>query len=78
MKKPSRYFYSYVWYVELHHIRKKQRIVGILEPIAAFHANRDRYFEIYRAFISFLGAKTQRPDMHDGKTKNKDIETGCQ
>ena len=32
-------------------IFKKQRILRVLESIIAFYANKDRYFEIYRAFI---------------------------
>ena len=32
-------------------ILEKQRILGVLEPIAAFHANRDKYSKIYRAFV---------------------------
>ena len=31
--------------------KKKKRVLEVLEPITAFHANRDRYSGIYRAFI---------------------------
>ena len=41
------YGYSY----DLSYIILEKRIMGILETIAAFQANRDRYSEIYRAFI---------------------------
>ena len=39
-------FGSNVWYSKLHHLRKKQRILGVLEPITTFHKNRHRYSEI--------------------------------
>ena len=41
------YGYSY----DLSYIILEKRIMGILETIAAFQANRDRYSEICRAFI---------------------------
>lgn len=34
--------------------QKNQRILGVLEPITAFHANRDGYSEIYKTFVPFL------------------------
>ena len=33
---------------------EKRWIMGILEQITALYSNRDRYFGIYKLFISFL------------------------
>lgn len=32
-------------------ILEKQKILGVLEPIKVFYTKRDKYFQIYRAFI---------------------------
>ena len=43
LKKDTRKFYGYIWYFKLHYFFKKQRIMGVLESITAFHENRDRH-----------------------------------